>query len=84
MGMFDRVWATCPACGEQVEFQSKAGDCNLASYSNRAVPMEIAKALDGRTETCVKCDKQITLRIPKTTPTRIAMEISTGDQSEFD
>ncbi len=32
MGMFDSVHAKCPQCGEESEFQSKAGACNLANY----------------------------------------------------
>ena len=29
MGMFDSLIVKCPNCNEQVEFQSKAGGCNL-------------------------------------------------------
>lgn len=84
MGMFDRVWANCPACNEQVEFQSKAGKCNLADYGASAVPLEIATDLDGETVVCPKCDKVVKISIPKTTPTRIAMQVTTGDGTEWD
>lgn len=32
MGMFDSVWAKCPKCDEENEFQSKSGDCICANY----------------------------------------------------
>lgn len=32
MGMFDRIWVTCPECGKQFEQQSKAGICHLEDY----------------------------------------------------
>jgi hypothetical protein len=65
VGMFDSVYTTCKNCGEQVEFQSKVGDCKLASYhlSQSLVPIEIAFDLDGQSQTC-KCGAVITLRAP--------------------
>jgi hypothetical protein len=32
MGMFDRVWITCPECGKEFEQQTKAGPCLLIDY----------------------------------------------------
>jgi hypothetical protein len=65
MGMFDSVYTHCKNCWEQVEFQSKAGDCRLASYhlSQSLVPVEIALDLDGKSVTC-KCGAVITLKAP--------------------
>jgi hypothetical protein len=65
MGMFDSVYTTCKNCGTQVEFQSKAGECRLASYhlSQSLVPVGIAVDLDGKSVTC-KCGAVITLRAP--------------------
>lgn len=62
MGMFDTVYAHCE-CGELVEFQSKAGDCNLASYGSGEVPTEIAKDLEGTYETCKSCNTDVFLWI---------------------
>lgn len=42
MGLFDRVYATCPTCGRWVEWQSKAGDCSMTDYLADSVPPEIA------------------------------------------
>lgn len=63
MGMFDSVIARCPQCGEAVEFQSKAGDCQLLEYSSQAVPAEIAVSLDGCHATCHACGYMVTLRL---------------------
>jgi len=84
MGMFDRVWAKCPKCGEQVEFQSKAGKCILADYSLSSVPMGIAEDIDGDIECCPKCGASIKIIIPKANSKRIAMEIATDGDMEFD
>lgn len=72
MGMFDSVWAVCPSCGIQVEFQSKAGDCVLASFAYTEVPVGIAVDIAGKTKQC-KCGKIITIRYPKDTPIVINM-----------
>lgn len=55
MGLYDTVVAGCTGCGTPVEFQSKAGDCVLATYTLDAVPYSIALDLDGADEACHKC-----------------------------
>lgn len=45
MGMFDSVFVKCPKCNKLIEFQSKAGKCNLLRYSHKSVPAEIAADL---------------------------------------
>ena len=62
MGMFDRVWARCPKCGAQVEFQSKAGECSLINYSFDSVPVEIAADLSGKEQrACDSCGATLRL-----------------------
>lgn len=41
MGMFDSVWVPCPKCGKKSEFQSKSGDCTLASYEIDNAPASV-------------------------------------------
>lgn len=41
--MFDSVFFPCPACGNQVEAQSKSGDCNGTRYWYESVPFEVAQ-----------------------------------------
>ena len=52
MGMFDTVIATCPVCEEEVEFQSKAGDCLLRTYTENFVPVAIAEDLEFEEKEC--------------------------------
>ncbi len=42
MSNFDSVWTKCPVCSQEVEFQSKAGSCELRSYRTSSVPEVIA------------------------------------------
>ena len=63
MGMFDSLFVSCRNCGQEVEFQSKAGDCSLASYRLDNVPPGIAGDLAGETEICQRCSSGITLRV---------------------
>lgn len=84
MGVYDTVHANCPACNEQVEFQSKAGKCSLAGYSTASVPMDIASDLDGETKLCPKCDKVVKISIPNTQSKRIVMQVTIGDGMEWD
>jgi hypothetical protein len=64
MGMFDSVFARCPKCGEEVEFQSKAGACDLKRYSMHSVPPEIAQTLIGDTQRCT-CGEMLTLTVAR-------------------
>ena len=67
MGMFDSVYVPCPRCGAGVEFQSKAGKCELAQYSSTNVPAIIAADIDGDQWRC-DCGALVTARayIPPT------------------
>ena len=41
MGMYDTVTVPCPACGERAEFQSKSGDCTLATFTLEEAPDDV-------------------------------------------
>jgi hypothetical protein len=56
MGSFDRVIVKCD-CGEDLEFQSKAGNCDLSTYSLNNIPIVIAIDLNGSSEMCHECGK---------------------------
>lgn len=60
MGMYDSVYVECK-CGKQVEFQSKAGDCTLASYQVDDCPLAIAGDLIGQSKLC-ECGAKIIMR----------------------
>ena len=63
MGMFDSVVARCPRCGGELEFQSKSGECSLATYPVYAVPVEVASGADGTSAECVGCGTGYTLML---------------------
>jgi hypothetical protein len=55
MGCFDSVYVQCPVCSEQVEFQSKAGECLLDTFFEDDVPVQIALDIEGERDRCPKC-----------------------------
>ena len=70
MGCFDTVTTTCPLCGFAMEFQSKAGNCNLERYNSLEVPIEIATDLAGVSKVCENCEATVHLlsTLPKIVP----------------
>lgn len=75
MGMFDEVRVTCPGCGADVHFQSKAGACSGSTFDVHSVPLEIAKDLDGESVWCDCGPRLITLQLPEPT---IRMLVTSG------
>lgn len=59
MGLYDRVQAPCPNCGNWVEWQSKAGECNMSTYFINAVPVEIAKDILNEIQNCDECGRSV-------------------------
>lgn len=59
MGMFDTVHVKCPACGEILELQSKAGHCILNEYNLDNVPAHIAGDLINRELDCRYCGAEL-------------------------
>ena len=80
MGMFDSVVIVCPMCGCEVEFQSKAGKCELKRYDPESVPPEIAVDLNGAHESC--CGECYTLTAPIIN--RVRMVVYTGELKQWD
>lgn len=64
MGMFDTVIVRCPLCNTKMEFQSKAGDCELNEYEVYEVPVVVAQDINGSTDWCPSCGKRIEIRVP--------------------
>jgi len=62
MGMFDEVYVDCPVCDEgYATFQSKAGECTLATYTPFSVPPVIAADIGEDVQSCEKCGARIRL-----------------------
>jgi hypothetical protein len=54
--MFDSVYVQCPHCGEEVELQTKSGQCILGRYYLYNAPADVLLGIEGRNY-CEKCDK---------------------------
>lgn len=63
MSCYDVVNIPCAYCEELVEFQSKAGNCDLSTYSHLDVPPVIAKALNGESSRCKWCGARLSAYI---------------------
>lgn len=44
-------------CGNKIHSQTEAGECKLAKYQARSVPLSIAGGLDGLSTRCDNCGK---------------------------
>jgi hypothetical protein len=77
MGMFDSVFVKCrnKDCDKVIEFQSKAGPCQLKKYDLDEIPLSVAEDLDNARMTCPKCQYETTIRIPGSVPKFIAMKV---------
>ena len=62
MDSYDSVWVHCPNCSAILELKSKAGSCEMNSYSTDSVPKEIAKDIEYKTARC-KCGARVGLAI---------------------
>jgi ribosomal protein S27AE len=61
MGCFDSIIVECPACGTEVEFQTKAGDCNLDRFTLEEAPLIVLADCVDRRLRCKKCGRTIGL-----------------------
>jgi len=55
MGLYDTIIFNCPNCEEEIEAQSKSGDCCLGSYSHLEVPVDVS--LDANRHAPFECPK---------------------------
>lgn len=62
MGLFDRVWATCPQCGTQHEFQSKGGVCYMMDYQLETAPLEVLGDINKGFD-CEECGRTYVIQI---------------------
>ena len=54
--MFDSIYAECPVCEKEIEFQSKSGRCVLESCRDDVVPLIIAIGCDNDIVQCKNCE----------------------------
>jgi len=77
MGMFDSVNVHCKNkdCDGVIEFQSKAGLCNLITYDIDEVPIPIAESIDGQYGVCPKCQCEVQIKSPYIVPKFVRMVV---------
>ena len=61
MGVYNTILVPCPECGNEVEFQTKSGDCSLTTYSILCAPYEEVKGIMGRNNYCRECNTEVTI-----------------------
>ncbi len=81
---FDSVVTKCPKCGAEIEFQSKALNCDFETYNLECVPVEIANDINGEEQICKNCDSKVIincLHIVRSVPMYIRIAVK-FDQEE--
>ena len=88
MGLFDSVWFKCPSCGNEIEAQSKGGECYMRNYRASSVPIDVA--LDAEIYEPCKCGKKYKIA-PPFPKDRISLSLvedvaagDDGDEREYD
>ncbi|MCM1322892.1 MAG: hypothetical protein NC218_01765 [Acetobacter sp.] len=59
MGCFDSVFIRCPKCGNKIEYQSKACQCDMGQYKENAVPLAIAADIEYTVRQCSNCGAKV-------------------------
>lgn len=85
MGMFDSLYTDCPNCGEELEFQSKSGECFLTSY-NKEFPLsaQVAVGMDGDIVRCQFCNKRIMLECNLPLSIKFKLIITKGRRFDYE
>lgn len=63
MGCFDTIILRCPSCRSRMEIQSKAGPCNLDTYTLSSCPPAILGDLHDYTDQCVNCNRSFVIKV---------------------
>jgi len=65
MGMYDTVWVNCPQCNEEIDFQSKSGDCSLEYYTLDGCPNDVLQDVNRHAPIiCENCQTKVMVDIP--------------------
>lgn len=85
MGALDSVWARCPNCNSDLEFQSKAGDCKSINFRSSSVPENLAIDLDQSMCTCPDCGTHVVLKYEgRSRRVRMQVEILDTEGADFE
>ena len=71
MGMYDTVIVPCPTCGVTSEFQSKSGNCTLATYTLADAPDDVLADVNHHAPNpCAACSTSFWVEITGHRPRR--------------
>lgn len=84
MGMYDSLYVDCPKCKNELEFQSKSGQCFLQSCKKNSLTPEIAVGMNGDIVRCEFCNKRIRLvcKIPRIV--KIKLVVTKGMKFDYE
>jgi hypothetical protein len=68
MGLFDSIYAPCAHCGAPLEFQTKAGDCQMDRFEIDTAPAYLLWDVKDDPKHCIKCDGWTALIDPAIPP----------------
>lgn len=68
MGLFDSVMGKCPTCGHEIEFQSKAGFCEMLVYTVDDAPQDVLMDVLNEPHYCQNCGEWSCLFDPSYQP----------------
>ena len=83
MGMFDSVMVPCPNCGTTNEFQSKGGDCVLATYSLEDAPFNVLGDVNRWPVSCRRCGAGYRVEVVVATARPVGDGSSMSDVNEI-
>jgi hypothetical protein len=63
MGCYDSIMFKCPNCGEDLEAQSKSGECVMATYGLNDVPPDVASDANRHAPFFCKCGASWNFRV---------------------
>lgn len=70
--MFDILCVKCPNCGNELEFQSKSGYCELEVYTKSNLPPEVAWGMNGD---IIKCDCGKSFKLKCNLPKKVKVKL---------
>lgn len=61
MGVYNSIYVPCPDCGNNIEFQSKSGSCQLSTYSISDCPEKEVEGIMGDSWCCENCGADVVI-----------------------
>lgn len=81
--MFDSLHVKCPKCSNELEFQSKSGECMLSDYTKKDLTPMVAIGMDGNIVRCQFCNNRIQLVVQMPTKVKFKL-VNKGNKIKFD